>query len=220
MAIADSKISQMTKATTLAGGELIPIVQNGANVSTTVTLIRKDLATQGWVQDQINETHKVIVVPTLPETGIVNRIYLVPNDATRPNDIYDEYMWLGPTDKWEFLGNKQVTINLTPYYTKVETDQRFVGKEANKGLSTNDYTTAEKTKLDGLSNYDDSNIYTKTEVNDKLLLKVDSVNGKGLSTNDFTTELQTKLTEGYTKLQIDTLILDLSNRITALEPAP
>lgn len=34
----------------------------------------------------------------------------------------------------------------------------FVKKETGKGLSTNDYTTAEKTKLSKLSNYDDTSI--------------------------------------------------------------
>lgn len=210
--MADLKISQMTKATVLSGEELIPIVQNGTNKSADVNLIRKDLATETWVQDQINDTHKVLVVQTLPAEGLLNRIYLVPNDATRPNDIYDEYIWLGPTDKWEFLGNKQVTIDLSAYYTKTDTDDKFVAKEANKGLSTNDFTDTLKTKLDGLSNYNDTAV--KTSISDEVTRakaaekvnadaitalggtvnnKVDKVNGKQLSTEDYTTSEKTKL---------------------------
>lgn len=47
-------------------------------------------------------------------------------------------------------------------YTAAEIDERLgavpnkVDKETGKGLSTNDYTTAEKEKLAGLSNYDDT----------------------------------------------------------------
>ena len=54
-------------------------------------------------------------------------------------------------------------VDLTNYYTKSETDSKVsnkVDKVTGKGLSTNDYTTAEKTKLAGLTNYDDSGIRT------------------------------------------------------------
>jgi hypothetical protein len=51
MAATDIKISQMTPATTLAGDELIPIVQNGANKSTTVNKVIEGLATEQWVTD-------------------------------------------------------------------------------------------------------------------------------------------------------------------------
>lgn len=38
-----------------------------------------------------------------------------------------------------------------------------VDKETGKGLSTNDYTTADKQKLAGLSNYDDTNVYDEID---------------------------------------------------------
>lgn len=89
MAATDIKISQMTPATTLAGDELIPIVQNGANKSTTVNKVIEGLATKTWVTDAI--------------------------------------------------ANK-------------------VDKVEGKQLSTEDYTTAEKTKLSGIA--DNANNYT------------------------------------------------------------
>lgn len=201
--MADLKISQMTKATVLSGEELVPIVQNGANKSADIELIRKDLATETWVQDQINETHKVLVVQTLPAEGLLNRIYLVPNDATRPNDIYDEYIWLGPTDKWEFLGNKQVTIDLSAYYTKTDADDKFVQKEANKGLSTNDYTAADKAEVA------------------KIADKVDKVTGKSLSANDFTDALKTKLDglSNYNDTAVKTSVSEEITRAKAAETA-
>ena len=67
-------------------------------------------------------------------------------------------------------------------YTKNQTDTLLSGKvntESGKGLSTNDYTNADKEIVEGIS--------------DELDGKVDKVNGKGLSTNDFTTELKNKL---------------------------
>lgn len=60
MAATDIKISQMTPATTLAGDELIPIVQNGANKSTTVNKVIKGLVTEQWVTNAIaNKVDKV-----------------------------------------------------------------------------------------------------------------------------------------------------------------
>ena len=60
MAATDIKISQMAPATTLAGDELIPIVQNGANKSTTVNKVIEGLATEQWVTDAIaNKVDKV-----------------------------------------------------------------------------------------------------------------------------------------------------------------
>lgn len=60
---------------------------------------------------------------------------------------------------------------LQSFYTKQEVDKEFsfkVDKEAGKGLSSNDYTTAEKQEVAKIAN------------------KVDKVVGKGLSTNDYT----------------------------------
>ncbi|MDE6835021.1 MAG: hypothetical protein K2J39_12375 [Ruminococcus sp.] len=69
-----------------------------------------------------------------------------------------------------------------------------VDKITGKGLSTNDFTTTLKNKLDGLSNYDDTKIKSDISANTTAIgNKVDKVSGKGLSTNDFTTTLKNKL---------------------------
>lgn len=92
-----------------------------------------------------------------------------------------------------------------------------VDKVEGKGLSSNDYTDTEKTKLASLSNYDDTaiyaevnkkankseldNYYKKTETYDVVEIdgllnsKVDKVTGKGLSTNDYTTAEKNKLND-------------------------
>ena len=66
-----------------------------------------------------------------------------------------------------------------------------VDKVSGKGLSTEDYTTEEKSKLAGLSNYDDTTV--KQDIANLKTNKVDKVEGKGLSTNDFTNEEKDKL---------------------------
>lgn len=192
MAATDIKISQMTPATTLAGNELIPIVQNGTNKSTTVNKVIEGLATEQWVTDAIADAGgKVLVVTELPAKGNPNTIYMVPNKSSRANDVYDEYIWMVTTEKtgWEFLGNKHVEVDLTGYYNKTQVDKAIKDSEARstaaialkvdkvdgKQLSTNDYTTAEKQEVAKIAN------------------KVDKVKGKQLSTEDYTTAEKTKL---------------------------
>lgn len=58
-----------------------------------------------------------------------------------------------------------------------------VDKVSGKGLSTNDYTTAEKNKVTNVP----------SDTNASLANKVDKVNGKGLSTNDYTTAEKNKV---------------------------
>lgn len=53
------------------------------------------------------------------------------------------------------------TVDLSNYYTKPEVDAKIdtkVDKVEGKQLSTEDYTTEEKTKLAGLENYDDTTV--------------------------------------------------------------
>lgn len=58
--------------------------------------------------------------------------------------------------------------DLSSYYTKVETNTLLDGKvdvEAGKGLSSNDFTAEEKTKLAGLENYDDTALDARVAAN-------------------------------------------------------
>ena len=91
-------------------------------------------------------------------------------------------------------------INNTALDTKVD-------KVAGKGLSTNDFTTAEKNKLSAISgtNTGDQDLSSyatiamlnaidvTSSLTSVLATKVDKVTGKGLSTNDYTTAEKTKL---------------------------
>lgn len=88
-----------------------------------------------------------------------------------------------------------------------------VDKVSGKGLSTNDYTTAEKEKLagiatganktvvdSGLSDTSTNPVQNKV-INTALGTKVDKVTGKGLSTNDLTDDLVTKINNTATKVE-------------------
>lgn len=175
MAATGVKISQMDATNTLAGDELVPIVQNGSNKSATISKIKEGLATEAWVIEAINNAGgKTVVVTELPTKGDVNKIYLIPNESSGANDVYDEYIYLITEQKtgWEFLGNKHVDVNLKDYYTKAEVNEAIEGVEGRttsalalkvdkvdgKQLSTNDYTTSEKNKLQGIAT--NANNYT------------------------------------------------------------
>ncbi len=74
------------------------------------------------------------------------------------------------------------------------------------GLSHEDYTSAEKTKLGALP--------TATELDTALNGKVDAVTGKGLSTEDYTTAEKTKL---GALPDASTLNADLANKQSLLQ---
>ena len=185
MAAKGVKISQMYATDTLAGDELVPIVQNGSNKSATISKIKEGLATEAWVIEAINNAGgKTVVVTELPAKGDVNKIYLIPNGSSRTNDVYDEYIYLITEQKtgWEFLGNKHVDVNLKDYYTKAEVNKAIEGVEGRttsalalkvdkvngKQLSTNDYTTSEKNKLQGIAANANNYIHPTTAGNKHL----------------------------------------------------
>ena len=129
-------------------------------------------------------------------------------------------------------GNIDIQADLTDYYTKLETDSKLtakadkteipdassfatktdlttkVDKVEGKVLSSNDYTTDEKTKLAGLINYDD------TPIKQQINLKANSSDVYGKSETYNRDEIDTKISESsggtvdltdyYTKLETDT----------------
>jgi len=62
------------------------------------------------------------VVQILPQTGEANFIYLVPSEDPGTENVYDEYVWA--EDGWELIGSTE--IDLSDYYTKTESDNRYV----------------------------------------------------------------------------------------------
>lgn len=105
------------------------------------------------------------------------------------------------------MANKYLDENgLLYFWNKIKTLLNGkVDVVSGKGLSTNDFTTTLKNKLDGIeagaTNVSVDNALSTTSenpvqnkvINTALSGKVDAVSGKGLSTNDFTTALKNKL---------------------------
>lgn len=162
-----------------------------------------DLADKNYVIDQINNTehfHREIV-DGLPVIGKDNVIYMVKKKSASGDDIYDEWMWVDT--KYEHIGS--TATDLSDYYKKEEADKlldKKVNKVTGKGLSTNDYTTAEKTKLASLENYDDTAIkaelatlhnYDDTDIKNDITALKTAENGLKTDVSDIKEELKDKI---------------------------
>ena len=111
------------------------------------------------------------------------------------------------------LGEKASKADLT---TKVDV-------VAGKMLSSNDFTNELKTKLESLSNYDDSKLKAlitsnQSALNTELAKKVTQIEGKQLSTNDYSTAEKNKLASlnNYDDSAIVKQLKELSDRINGI----
>ncbi len=111
--------------------------------------IRHKFYTKAEIDDMLSAGMKYEVVEELPATGEAGTVYLVPKQSAGTGDVYDEYIYVDGS--FEHIGSTE--IDLSNYYTKAQTDNLLgdkVDKESGKGLSTEDFTTAEKNKLGGI----------------------------------------------------------------------
>lgn len=106
---------------------------------------------------------RVDTVSELPQTASVGDVYLVGLTAAEK----DEYVYT--TTGWEYIGASMIPVDSelsptseNPVQNKVINSALAdkVDKEIGKGLSTNDYTTAEKTKLEKAVTTDDIGLGT------------------------------------------------------------
>ncbi|MEI6565275.1 MAG: hypothetical protein WCR20_01250, partial [Verrucomicrobiota bacterium] len=88
------------------------------------------------------------------------------------------YLALDTKKQYHYTGGAYVLLSETDISGKVD-------KVAGKGLSTEDYSTADKNKLGGIE--------AGAQVNQDISGKVDKVAGKGLSTEDYSTADKNKL---------------------------
>lgn len=138
--IADGSVREIGSANGIAGLDArgyVPLAQLG-NLDTTVAE----------------------VVTTLPTTNIKKHIYLVKDASGVTQNQYEEYIYTGDTNatydasKWEKLGDFRATVDLTGYAKTTEVNAALsnkVDKVSGKGLSTNDFTAAYKSKLDSIA---------------------------------------------------------------------
>lgn len=100
------------------------------------TVIANNLAeAKTYTNDQIAGIVQfdIDVVESLPETGVKGTIYLIPK-AGSANDVHDEYIWIESTRGYELIGT--TSVDLSDYYTRTQSNNTFVKKEAGKRLIT------------------------------------------------------------------------------------
>lgn len=92
------------------------------------------------------QVNKIESITKRVPLNVVNKNVVIPEDIkiadAEPTE--EEIMWLDPSEDYNFTFDG---------YTKAQSDERFVLSEADKGLSTNDYTTLDKTKVGNLTDY-------------------------------------------------------------------
>ena len=91
--------------------------QTSVNITDYVVINREGAvfkSTVGNLLGDLLDTDLFIIVQTLPETGVSNKIYLVPTGEQ--TNAYEEYIWLD--NKWEPFG--LITIDLSNYFNKQE----------------------------------------------------------------------------------------------------
>ena len=102
------------------------------------------------------QVNKIETITKRVLLNAVNKNVTIPEDIkisdTEPTE--EEIMWLDPSENYDFTFDG---------YSQAQADARFVQKEEGKGLSTNDYTNADKTKLDASLTASD-NIATATKL--------------------------------------------------------
>lgn len=100
------------------------------------------------------------VVTALPTTNIKKHIYLIKDTDGVTQNQYEEYIYTGNTSatydasKWEKLGDFRATVDLADYAKTADVNvalSKKVNVVSGKGLSTYDFTSAYKSKLDGIS---------------------------------------------------------------------
>lgn len=99
------------------------------------------------------QVNKIETITKRVLLNAVNKNVTIPEDIkisdTEPTE--EEIMWLDPSENYDFTFDG---------YSQAQADARFVQKEEGKGLSTNDYTNADKTKVTNLTdNLEDTLAY-------------------------------------------------------------
>lgn len=156
---------------------------------------------------------------------ITKRVLLnaVDKNVTIPEDIKisdtepteEEIMWLDPSEDYDFTFDG---------YSQAQADARFVQKEEGKGLSTNDYTNADKTKVTNLTNYVTGGTGAVTDANAATitLSKKNPVNGSA-STDTVVINKATTTTAGVMsaadKTKLDAALTASDNIATATKLA-
>ena len=151
------------------------------------------------------QVNKIETITKRVLLNAVNKNVTIPEDIkisdTEPTE--EEIMWLDPSENYDFTFDG---------YSQAQADVRFVQKEEGKGLSTNDYTNADKTKVTNLTDYVTGGTGAVTDANAATitLSKKNPVNGSA-STDTVVINKATTTTAGVMSAADKTKLDGLSN---------
>lgn len=188
--------------------------QTDANIK----VVADDLANNYYNKSQVDSKFTSVYI----FKGSVDTIEDLPTEGNIVGDVWNvrkndtNYAWT--SEGWDALGG---TFD---GYSQAQADARFVQKEEGKGLSTNDYTNADKTKVTNLTNYVTGGTGAVTDANAATitLSKKNPVNGSA-STDTVVINKATTTTAGVMsaadKTKLDAALTASDNIATATKLA-
>ena len=103
------------------------------------------------------------IVNSLPATGAKMTLYLVPKDGSG-DDIYNEYIWIEQTGRFEFIGT--TAVDLSEYYTKSEVITQLDKKEEKlTAINAGDNILIDRVSTEGISSAYDLISYVQSNGN-------------------------------------------------------
>ena len=104
------------------------------------------------------DTSLYSIVTELPETGLPNKIYLLPSTKTEEGNIYTEYGYVD--NKWEEIGKYKADVDLSPYSKALYLPKYILGQDVDGGdiISSHYYPDKVKVKFVRVNLINNSNI--------------------------------------------------------------
>ena len=111
------------------------------------------------------QVNKIETITKRVELNVVNKNVTIPEDvAIGPNEpTNDEIIWMDTDEDYDFTFDG---------YSKVDADARFVHQVQGKDLSTNDYSNADKNKVNNLNSYVTSGSFAQGANNAAITLNI------------------------------------------------
>ena len=111
------------------------------------------------------QVNKIETITKRVELNVVNKNVTIPEDvAIGPNEpTNEEIIWMDTDEDYDFTFDG---------YSKVDADARFVHQVEGKDLSTNDYSNADKNKVNNLNSYVTSGSFTQDANNAAITLNI------------------------------------------------
>ena len=150
------------------------------------------------------QVNKIETITKRVELNVVNKNVTIPEDvAIGPNEpTNDEIIWMDTDEDYDFTFDG---------YSKVDADARFVHQVEGKDLSTNDYSNADKNKVDNLNSYVTSGSFVQDANNAAITLNIKDPVTDNNSNQVLTINKATSTTAGVMSAADKTKLDGLSN---------